>query len=116
MLVRSPATTILISPDAAQLRLSPRRLKRKATNAEQERIAAKMRKRRSRGLKQKLKKSLLSLRINRDWLIDAAVERGLLTEKDVAENAGKRQAVLNALQAEIEGVVVDKVRSWRRQK
>jgi len=87
----------------------------KRTDWERDRATAKIRKQRERARKRKLKNSLLSLTINRDWLIDTALERGLLTERDV-EDAGKLQAALNMLQAEIEGVVTDKIESWRRQK
>jgi hypothetical protein len=85
----------------------------KRTDWERDRATAKIRKQRERARKRK--KSLLSLTINRAWLIDTAVERGLLTERDV-EDPGKLQAALNMLQTEIEGVVADKIRSWRRQK
>jgi hypothetical protein len=104
----TPSGNLEFIPPAAQLR-------RSIIDAQQVRVASRIRKRHERERKRKLKHSLLTLKINRDWLIDVAVERGLLTERE-SENPVKRQAVLNTLQAEIEGVVADKVRSWRRQK
>ena len=108
MLDRSPAPIWKIVPGC--------RPRIKLTNWQRDRAAWNTRKRRSRKRKRELKNShsILTTKLDPNLLIDVAVRRGLLIERDVSDDPVKLQAVLNILQAEFEGEVKNLFEGWQQ--